>query len=348
MESSVWSVFVIAAALALSYLIYFGMPAIYMLYGVAMIGIGMLSLTGNNVAMDAFGPIADNANGIGEMSKVGKRAWKIMADLDAVGNTTKAITKQLAIASAVVAATALFFSFVTDVGIVQTRIGVVTLSSIRISTLDTVIGFLIGGSLPFLFSAFSIKAVARAARKIVEEVRAQFKRPGVMEGKVKPEYNKVVAITTAAAQKDLISLVALSVTLPLIVGLIFKVEALGAFLAGVILVGQLMAVFMAVSGGALDNAKKYIEDGHLGGKGSDAHKASVEGDTFGDPLKDTAGPALNPMIKVVNLISLIAAPVIVQYQGKLFSYIFAAILIAVFIWAVSQSKKESPEKAISL
>ena len=160
-----------------------------------------------------------------------------------------------------------------------------------------------------------------------------------MEGTVKPEYDKVVAITTAAAQKDLISLVALTVTLPLIVGLLFKVEALGAFLAGVILVGQLMAVFMAVSGGALDNAKKYIEDGHLGGKGSDSHRASVEGDTFGDPLKDTAGPALNPMIKVVNLISLIAAPVIVQYQGKIGSYIFALALIGIFIWAVSQSKK---------
>ena len=342
MESSVWSVFVVSIAIAISYLIYYTMPPVYMLYGVAMIGIGMLSLTGNNVAMDAFGPIADNANGIGEMSHVGKKAWKIMADLDAVGNTTKAITKQLAIASAVIAATALFFSFVTDVGIVQTRLGLTPLTDIRISTLDTVIGFLIGGSLPFLFSSFSIKAVAHAATKIVEEVRIQFKRPGVMEGKVLPEYNKVVAITTTAAQKDLISLVALSVTLPLIVGLVFKVEALGAFLAGVILVGQLMAVFMAVSGGALDNAKKFIEDGNLGGKGSDAHKASVEGDTFGDPLKDTAGPALNPMIKVVNLVSLMAAPVIVQYQGTTGSWVFALVLTAIFIWAVSQSKKQSP------
>lgn len=339
MESSVWSVVVVAIAIAVSYLIYAGMPPVYMLYGVAMIGIGMLSLTGNNVAMDAFGPIADNANGIGEMAHVGKKAWKIMADLDAVGNTTKAITKQLAIASAVIAATALFFSFVTDVGIVQTRLGLTPLTDIRISTLDTVIGFLIGGALPFLFSSYSIKAVAHAATKIVEEVRKQFKTPGVMEGKVTPDYSKVVAITTAAAQKDLISLVALSVTLPLIVGLVFKVEALGAFLAGVILVGQLMAVFMAVSGGALDNAKKYIEDGHLGGKGSDSHKASVEGDTFGDPLKDTAGPALNPMIKVVNLISLIAAPVIVQYQGKTVSWFIAAVLMAIFVWAVLQSKK---------
>ncbi len=339
MESSVASVVVIALAISSSYLIYLGMPPIYMLYGVAMIGIGMLSLTGNNVAMDSFGPIADNANGIGEMTKVGPKAWKIMADLDSVGNTTKAITKQLAIASAVVAATALFFSFVTDVGIVQSRLGMAVFKDIRISTLDTVIGFLLGGALPFLFSAFSIKAVAKGAGKVVEEVRKQFKIPGVMAGTTVPEYDKVVRITTEAAQKDLISLVAIAVTLPLIVGLIFKVEALGAFLAGVILTGQLMAVFMAVAGGAMDNAKKYIEDGALGGKGSDAHKASVEGDTVGDPLKDTAGPALNPMIKVVNLISLIAAPVIVQYQSSLGAKLMVVVLFAIFTWAIWQSKK---------
>jgi K(+)-stimulated pyrophosphate-energized sodium pump len=342
MESSVASVIVIALALASSYLIYLGMPPIYMLYGVAMIGIGMLSLTGNNVAMDAFGPIADNANGIGEMSKVPQKAWKIMADLDSVGNTTKAITKQLAIASAVIAATALFFSFVTDVGIVQARLGLEVFKDIRISTLDTAIGFLIGGSLPFLISAYSIKAVARGAGKVVEEVRKQFKIPGVMQGTTVPEYDKVVRITTAAAQKDLIPLVAIAVTMPLIVGLTFKVEALGAFLAGVILTGQLMAVFMAVAGGAMDNAKKYIEDGNLGGKGSDAHKASVEGDTVGDPLKDTAGPALNPMIKVVNLISLIAAPVIVQYQSSLGAKLMVIVLLGIFTWAIWQSKKTSP------
>jgi len=339
MESSVWSVFIICAALASSILIYWGMPPIYMLYGVAMIGIGMLSLTGNNVAMDAFGPIADNANGIGEMSGVPKSAWKIMADLDSVGNTTKAITKQLAIASAVIAATSLFFSFITDIGIVQARIGVPVIDSIRISTLPTVIGFLLGGALPLLFAAIAIKAVARAANKVVEEVRRQFKIPGVMEGTKTPEYEKVVRITTAAAQKDLISLVAISVSLPLLVGIIFQVEALGAFLAGVILTGQLLAVYMAVAGGALDNAKKYIEDGHLGGKGSDAHKASVEGDTAGDPLKDTAGPALNPMIKVVNLVSLIAAPVIVQYQKSNGAKVAIVILIAIFVWGIWQSKK---------
>lgn len=345
MESSVWSVLVICVALALSYITYLGMPPIYMLYGVAMIGIGMLSLTGNNVAMDAFGPIADNANGIGEMAGVDEKAWKIMADLDAVGNTTKAITKQIAIASAVIAATALFFSYVTDVGLVQERLGLPVLEFISISKLDTVIGFLIGGALPFLFAAFCIKAVARGADKVVEEVRRQFKIKGVIEGTVKPEYERVVRITTQAAQKELIPLVVLSVSLPLIVGLIFQVEALGAFLAGVIVSGQLLAVFMAIAGGALDNAKKYIEDGHMGGKGSPAHKASVEGDTVGDPLKDTAGPALNPMIKVVNLVSLLAAPVIVQFQGTIGTKVAIVILLAILVWAIWQSKKYKVELA---
>ena len=343
MESSVWSVLVICLALAASAIIYSGMPPIYMLYGVAMIGIGMLSLTGNNVAMDSYGPIADNANGIGEMAGVPKRAWKIMAELDAVGNTTKAITKQIAIASAVVAATSLFFSYVADIGIVQARLGIPVISSISVSTLNGVIGFLIGGALPFIFSAFCIKAVARGANSVVNEVRRQFKIPGVLTGKVTPQYERVVGITTATAQKELIPLVALSVGLPLLVGLIFDVEALGAFLAGVILSGQLVAVFMAVGGGALDNAKKYIEDGHLGGKGSPAHKASVEGDTVGDPLKDTAGPALNPMIKVVNLVSLLAAPVIVQYRGKPGAYLGIAMLFILLAWAIWQSKRTKLE-----
>ena len=339
MEASVFSIIAIAIAIASSLVIYAGHNPIYMLYGVAMIGIGMLSLTGNNVAMDSFGPIADNANGIGEMAGADKKAWKIMADLDAVGNTTKAITKQVAIASAVIAATSLFFSYVTDVGVVQARLGVEAIKSIRVSNLEGIIGFLLGGALPFLFSAYSIKAVAKAANKVVDEVRKQFARKGVLEGKVSPEYDKVVAITTSAAQKELLTLVAISVALPLFVGSIFQVEALGAFLAGVILVGQLMAVFMAVAGGALDNAKKYIEDGNLGGKGSPSHKASVEGDTVGDPLKDTAGPALNPMIKVVNLISLIAAPVIVQYQNKFELTVFGLLMLFILAWAISKSHK---------
>jgi K(+)-stimulated pyrophosphate-energized sodium pump len=349
MEASVWSVVAIVVALASSYLIFRSEGLIYTLYGVAMVGIGMLSHTGNNVAMDAFGPISDNANGIGEMAHVGKKARKILADLDAVGNTTKAITKQIAIASAVIAATSLFFSFVADAltlpyggleGMGVTEFLKLLDQGIPVSTLTGTIGFLLGGALPFIFSSFSLRAVARGANLVVHEVRNQFKVKGVLEGTVTPDYGRVVSITTAAAQKELISLVTLSVALPLLVGVIFDVKALGAFLAGVILTGQLMAVFMAIAGGALDNAKKYVEDGHFGGKGSPAHKAGVEGDTVGDPLKDTAGPALNPMIKVVNLISLLAAPLIVESQGKPGIYVAMVILAALVVWSIWQSKRD--------
>jgi K(+)-stimulated pyrophosphate-energized sodium pump len=304
----------------------------------------MLSHTGNNVAMDAYGPISDNANGIAELSGLGKKAREILAELDSVGNTTKAITKQVAIASAVVAATALFFTFVTDVSLVQAELGVpaaeqVANTGIRISILVGSIGLLLGGALPWLFSSYSIQAVGRAASLIIEEVRRQFKVPGVMEGTVAPDYGRVVSISTAAAQKELISLAVLAVGTPLLVGLIFQVEALGAFLAGIIMAGQLLAVFMAVSGGAWDNAKKYIEDGYLGGKGSEAHKAAVVGDTVGDPLKDTAGPALNPMIKVVNLVSLIVAPILVQYRGWSVGTVVATVLLAAaVIWAIRNSR----------
>ncbi|HHS96352.1 MAG TPA: sodium-translocating pyrophosphatase [Chloroflexi bacterium] len=345
METSVWSVIVIALSLGAAYLVYRGQP-LHMLYGVAMVGIGMLSHTGNNVAMDSYGPIADNANGIAEMTKMDPEAMHIMAELDSVGNTTKAITKQVAIASAVVAATSLFFSFVTDVSLVQARMGIpeefqLLNTGIRVSLLEGTIGFLLGGALPFFFSAFALRAVSRGASLVVEEVRRQFRIPGVMEWKVKPDYGRVVAITTAAAQKELVSLVVLSVTVPLLVGILFRVEALGAFLAGVILTGQLLAVFMAIAGGALDNAKKYIEDGHLGGKGSEAHKAGVVGDTVGDPLKDTAGPALNPMIKVVNLISLLAAPILVQYQDHTVALLVTGVVLLLLLyWAVRQSKRE--------
>jgi K(+)-stimulated pyrophosphate-energized sodium pump len=342
MEASVWSVVAIVVALAASLLVFRGHDLIYMLYGVAMVGIGMLSHTGNNVAMDSYGPIADNAAGIGEMAGTGKEATALLAELDAVGNTTKAITKQIAIASAVVAATALFFSFVADglsLAYPGVEISVLLERGIPISTLDGIIGFLLGGALPFLFSAYSLRAVARGANLVVNEVRRQFKIPGVMERTVDPDYGKVVTIATASAQKELVSLVALSVGLPLLVGLVFQVEALGAFLAGVILTGQLLAVFMAISGGALDNAKKYVEDGHFGGKGSPAHKAGIEGDTVGDPLKDTAGPALNPMIKVVNLVSLLAAPLIIQAKGE-GKWIAIVVLAAMVVWAIWNSKKD--------
>jgi K(+)-stimulated pyrophosphate-energized sodium pump len=346
MEASVWSVVAIVVALGASFVIFYDQSLIYMLYGVAMVGIGMLSHTGNNVAMDSFGPIADNANGIGEMAGVGEKAWHLLAELDAVGNTTKAITKQVAIASAVVAATALFFSFVAD-ALTLSNPGVPVAElldrGIPVSTLNGTIGFLLGGALPFLFSAFSLRAVARGANLVVNEVRRQFKIPGVLEGTKTPDYGKVVGITTAAAQKELVSLVALSVGLPLLVGIVFQVEALGAFLAGVILTGQLLAVFMAIAGGALDNAKKYVEDGHYGGKGSPAHKAGIEGDTVGDPLKDTAGPALNPMIKVVNLVSLLAAPLMVEGRGKPGMWLAMVILAALVIWAIWQSKRDVAE-----
>lgn len=343
MESSVWSLFAVVFALAASLVVFWGSPLIYKLYGVAMVGIGMLSHTGNNVAMDAYGPISDNANGIGEMAGIGEKAWALLAELDAVGNTTKAITKQIAIASAVIAATALFFSYVADAlmlsfpGVELTEL---LDRGISVSSLDGTIGFLLGGSLPFLFSAFSLRAVTRGANLVVEEVRRQFKIPGVLEGTVTPEYSKVVAITTAAAQKELISLVVLSVGMPLLVGLVFGVPALGTFLAGVILTGQLMAVYMAIAGGAMDNAKKFIEDGNFGGKGSPAHKAAVDGDTVGDPLKDTAGPALNPMIKVVNMISLLAAPLMIENAGNVGTYVAIVVLIVAVVWAIRQSKQD--------
>ncbi len=355
MESSVWALLLIVFSFVGALLLYGGYNnPLYVLYAVAMIGIGMLSHTGNNVAMDSYGPISDNANGIGEMSWHGqddeetKKARQIMADLDAVGNTTKAITKGVAIASAVIAAVSLFASFMTDVGIVQLRLGLPKLESIRVSETSVFIGLLLGGALPWLFSSLQIKAVSRAAGLIVEEVRRQFRIPGLMEGKVKPDYARVVGISTSAAQKELIPLAVICVLMPLAVGLILHVEALGGFLAGIILSGQLLAVFMANAGGAWDNAKKSVEDQPRDvaantGKGSESHKAAVVGDTVGDPLKDTAGPALNPMIKVVNLVSLIAAPIIVKYSSLSVGLVLVAIiLLALVVWAILRSKRDAP------
>jgi K(+)-stimulated pyrophosphate-energized sodium pump len=318
-EIAVWQTIVIAMTILSAIIIYHGMPIVYVLYGVAMTGIGMLTLTGNNVAMDAFGPIADNANGIGELSHLDKDARKIMDSLDSTGNTTKAITKGVAIGSAVIAAVALFGSFITDVTNVQLSLGFeksqqLLETGIRISVPMVFIGLLIGGTIPWLFSSLTINAVTRAAALIVEEVRRQFRIPGIIERTRKPDYQRAVDICTVAAQKELIPLALIAVLSPILVGSLLGVEALGGFLGGVILSGQLLAVFMAGAGGAWDNAKKTIEDGLYGGKGSDAHHAAVVGDTVGDPLKDTAGPALNPMIKVINLVSLLAAPVLIAYQ----------------------------------
>ena len=356
-ESAVWQTLVIAITILSSVLIYRGyttdpkLEVIYVLYGVAMTGIGMLTLTGNNVAMDSFGPISDNANGIAELTGMDKSSRDVLDHLDATGNTTKAITKGVAIGSAVIAAVSLFGSFLTDVTSVQTTMGVKASSllantGVRISDPMVFVGFLIGGCIPWLFSSLILNSVTRAASLIIEEVRRQFHIPGLMEGKVKPDYQNAVDICTVSAQKELIGLALLAVLSPLIVGISLGVECLGGFLAGVIISGQLLAVFMANAGGSWDNAKKTIEDGLYGGKGSDAHKASVVGDTVGDPLKDTAGPALNPMIKVVNMVSLLAAPVLVQYKfsdpGMIIAFL---ICLALVVLAIVFSKKNDSLKA---
>jgi len=356
-ESSVWSVVVIALTIVGSIMIFGTIPGLdevlkteFILYGVAMTGIGMLTLTGNNVAMDSFGPIADNANGIGEMSWSGqedeetKKAQQIMADLDAVGNTTKAITKGVAIGSAVIAAVSLFGSFIVDVS----RVDPLALANgIRVNIPQVFVGMLLGGALPWLFSSFAIQAVSRAASLIVLEARRQFKL-GVLEGKVKPDYRQAVSISTTAAQKELVGLALLGIVTPIVVGLMLQVEALGGFLAGIIVSGQLLAVFLNNSGGAWDNAKKMIEDEPRDlaantGKGSERHKAGVVGDTVGDPFKDTAGPALNPMIKVVNLVALIVAPIVVTYKEvNLGLVVSIVIMLGVLAWAVIRSKAPAP------
>ncbi|MCC7491435.1 MAG: sodium-translocating pyrophosphatase [Fimbriimonadaceae bacterium] len=369
-ESAVWTTLVIALTIAASIGIFGTIPGAtpeqhvtYILYGVAMTGIGMLTLTGNNVAMDSFGPIADNANGVGEMSWSGredpetKRAQQIMADLDAVGNTTKAITKGVAIGSAVIAAVSLFGSFLVDVtraqrtaidaGLLDAATPLLEQVGIRVDMPQVFVGMLIGGALPWLFSSFAVQAVARAAALIVEECRRQFKL-GVLEGKVPPDYKQAVSISTSAAQKELVGLALLGIVTPVIVGLVLKVEALGGFLAGIIVSGQLLAVFMNNAGGAWDNAKKLIEDepkdpANNTGKGSERHKAGVVGDTVGDPMKDTAGPALNPMIKVVNLVSVIIAPIIVQYNDLgMTGWAVVVVLSLVLVWAIRRSKAPAP------
>ncbi|PYG87410.1 K(+)-stimulated pyrophosphate-energized sodium pump [Ruminiclostridium sufflavum DSM 19573] len=342
-ESAVWQTLVIAVTIMSSILIYWGQDVHYVLYGVAMTGIGMLTLTGNNVAMDSFGPIADNANGIAELSGLDKASRKVLDSLDATGNTTKAITKGVAIGSAVIAAVSLFGSFLTDVTKIQVGMGAsetIFDTGIRISSPVVFVGMLIGACIPWLFSSLIINSVTRAASLIVNEVRRQFKVPGLLEGKVKPDYQNAVDICTVAAQRELLPLAVISVLAPLLVGILLGVEALGGLLGGVIVSGQLLAVFMATSGGAWDNAKKTIEDGNHGGKGSDCHKAAVVGDTVGDPLKDTAGPALNPMIKVINLVSLLAAPVLIQYKSTDPGMIIALAICAVLIvGAIMYSKK---------
>ncbi|NTV63229.1 MAG: sodium-translocating pyrophosphatase [Oscillochloris sp.] len=350
MESSVWAILVIAGSIFCSVLIYSGYSTdatvlfTSVLYGVSLTGIGMLLLTGNTISMDSFGPISDNANGIGEMAGLDKNARNVMDDLDAVGNTTKAVTKGIAIGSAVIAAVALYGSFFTDVNKVLAQIGQPLIESINVAAPDVFIGLLIGGAVPFLISALTIRAVSRAAAQIVNEVRRQFRIPGLMEGKVQPDYARAVLISTAAAQKELISLGIIAVITPILVGFLLGVAPLGGFLAGIILSGQLMAVFQSNAGGAWDNAKKYIEEGNFGGKHSEPHKAAVVGDTVGDPLKDTAGPALNPMIKVINMVALIIAPIVVTIdRGSPVVLGSMLLCFCALVWAIWQSKREGQQ-----
>jgi K(+)-stimulated pyrophosphate-energized sodium pump len=358
MESSVWALLAVASAIFVSVLLFAGESFTMILYGVALCGIGQLTLTGNNISMDAFGPIADNANGIGEMAGLDKKARQILADLDAVGNTTKAVTKGIAIASAVIAAVSLFGAFGDTV--IQTLISLGKPAGefvINVADPQVFVGLLIGGSLPFLFSGMLIRAVGRSANLIVEEVRRQFRIPGIMEGTTPPDYDQAVGICTAAAQRELLPVGALAVVAPLVVGFLLHQQALGGFLAGVILSGQLMAVFMSNAGGAWDNAKKLIEDEPRDlaantGKGSERHKASVVGDTVGDPLKDTSGPALNPMIKVINLVSVLIVPLVVQVEENIKDHgwlssgvvpylVIALVGLVIMWWAVQFSRKES-------
>jgi K(+)-stimulated pyrophosphate-energized sodium pump len=316
LESAVYSAVLIGAAVYGAFLLGGGSLTLA-LFAVALAGTGLLTTVGVIVAMDTFGPVSDNAQGIAEMSgDVHGAGAQVLTELDAVGNTTKAITKGIAIATAVLAATALFGSFTSAIGTAEAQVGPAAHGlnlSLDISQPNNLVGLLLGAAVVFLFSALAISAVSRSAGAVVFEVRKQFRtRPGIMDGSETPEYGRVVDICTRDAQRELATPGLLAVMAPIAVGFLLGVGALGAYLAGAIGAGALMAVFLANSGGAWDNAKKLVEDGLYGGKGSDAHAATVIGDTVGDPFKDTAGPAINPLLKVMNLVSLLIASAIVK------------------------------------
>jgi K(+)-stimulated pyrophosphate-energized sodium pump len=351
LESSVWSALAIGVTIILSTVLFHGNAEMAM-YGIALAGLGLLTTTGFILAEDTYGPIADNANGIFEMSgalkdeeaKGNHAPGQIVARLDMVGNTTKALTKGFAIATAVIAAVSLFRSFMADA----------KLEHISIDLPQVFVGALIGAAVPFLFSAFAINAVSRAAQLLIFEVRRQFKAdPGIMAGTSKPDYGACVSIVTAAAQRELMAPGVLAIATPILVafGLGYGTDpangvypgamALGGYLAGAIISGQLMAVLLSNSGGAWDNAKKKIEDGMLGGKGSEAHKAAVVGDTVGDPFKDTAGPALNPMIKVMNLVAVLMAPMAIMDMSTTVRTVIVVVAALALFGAVMFSKRET-------
>ena len=351
-ESAVYSALLIAAGVFGAYLLGGGV-IVLSLFAVALAGCGLLTTVGVIVAMDTFGPISDNAQGIAEMSgDVKGEGAKILTSLDAVGNTTKAITKGIAIATAVLAATALFGAFtdaiknsVLDAGKVIADQAAQFQGVLDVADPRNLVGLIIGASVVFLFSGLAVNAVSRAAGAVVMEVRNQFKlHPGIMKGTEKPDYARVVDICTRDSLRELATPGLLAVFAPIAVGFGLGVGALGAYLAGSIGTGTLMAVFLANSGGAWDNAKKFVEDGNYGGKGSDAHAATIIGDTVGDPFKDTAGPAINPLIKVMNLVGLLITPAIVTFAldgNERTSQIIAAIATAIIIAALIRSRRSS-------
>lgn len=340
LESAVYTALILAGAVYGAFLLGFGNVTIA-LFAVALAGTGLLTTVGVIVSMDTFGPVSDNAQGIAEMSgDVEGEGARVLTSLDAVGNTTKAITKGIAIATAVLAATALFGAFRTAV---ESELAQASAFSLSIDQPNVLVGLIIGAAVVFLFAGLAIMAVGRAAMRVVFEVRDQFRNnPGIMDGSVKPEYGRVVDICTRDSLRELATPGLLAVMTPIAVGFAFGYAPLGAFLAGAIACGTLMAVFLANSGGAWDNAKKLVEDGHHGGKGSEAHAATVIGDTVGDPFKDTAGPAINPLIKVMNLVALLVAPAVVLYADNVALRVgITAVATAVVVGAIIVSKRRS-------
>ncbi len=343
LESSVWAIVVIAGAIIVA-LALAGGDVRLALYLVSLTGMGMLATTGVIVSMDSYGPVADNAAGIAEMSgEFHGDAERRMGSLDAVGNTTKAITKGFAITSAVIAAVSLFASFVETIA--QERgLGsgpdVFDLGPLNIARPRTFIGLLLGGAVVFLFASILIRAVGRTAASVVREVRRQFReRPGILSRTERPDYARVVDMCTVASLRELATPALLAVLTPVAVGFGLGDLTLGAFLGAAILTGQLMAVLLANAGGAWDNAKKYVEAGHYGGKGSEAHAAAVVGDTVGDPFKDTAGPAMNPLIKVINLVALLVLPLVIQLEDSPLRWAVVAAALVVIVLGIGRTKR---------